>query len=105
MHMLVNVQCQCHVQTPNMRCGPGCSIFTPSLIVQAGAWDVDDTGLEYMPTKDLAERIQKVRNAQELNFSSSQQLSEQGSGRAHLMHICGESLPQCMSDIQLLAGP
>ncbi|KAK9868355.1 hypothetical protein WJX84_005344 [Apatococcus fuscideae] len=25
----------------------------------AGAWDVDDTGLEYMPSKDLAERIQK----------------------------------------------
>ena len=27
--------------------------------IQAGAWDVDDTGLEYMPSKDLAERIQK----------------------------------------------
>ncbi|KAL3146638.1 hypothetical protein ABBQ32_000868 [Trebouxia sp. C0010 RCD-2024] len=25
----------------------------------AGAWDVDDTGLEYMPNKDVAERIQK----------------------------------------------
>ena len=41
-------------------CGSGCSIFTPIFLVQAGAWDVDDTGLEYMPTKDLAERIQKV---------------------------------------------
>lgn len=27
--------------------------------VQAGAWDVDDTGLEYMPNKDVAERIQR----------------------------------------------
>ncbi len=27
--------------------------------VQAGAWDVDDTGLEYMPNKDVAERIQQ----------------------------------------------
>lgn len=25
----------------------------------AGAWDVDDTGLEYMPNKDVAERIQQ----------------------------------------------
>ncbi|KAL3149789.1 hypothetical protein ABBQ38_013615 [Trebouxia sp. C0009 RCD-2024] len=25
----------------------------------AGAWDVDDTGLEYMPNKSVAERIQK----------------------------------------------
>lgn len=25
----------------------------------AGAWDVDDTGLEYMPSKAVAERIQK----------------------------------------------
>ena len=28
-------------------------------VLQAGAWDVDDTGLEYMPNKDVAERIQK----------------------------------------------
>jgi hypothetical protein len=26
---------------------------------QAGAWDVDDTGLEYMPNMDVAERIQQ----------------------------------------------
>ena len=26
---------------------------------QAGAWDVDDTGLEYMPNRDVAERIQQ----------------------------------------------
>ena len=30
-----------------------------SCLLQAGAWDVDDTGLEYMPNKDVAERIQK----------------------------------------------
>lgn len=27
--------------------------------LQAGAWDVDDTGLEYMPNKQVAERIQE----------------------------------------------
>ena len=27
--------------------------------LQAGAWDTDDTGLEYMPSKELAERIQQ----------------------------------------------
>ena len=27
--------------------------------MQAGAWDVDDTGLEYMPNKEIAQRIQK----------------------------------------------
>ena len=32
--------------------------------MQAGAWDVDDTGLEYMPTKNLAERIQQVISLQ-----------------------------------------
>jgi len=26
---------------------------------QAGAWDVDDTGLEYMPNRDVAEQIQQ----------------------------------------------
>ena len=40
-----------------------CSLLQPeavtALFMQAGAWDVDDTGLEYMPNKDVAERIQK----------------------------------------------
>ena len=32
---------------------------TSCAVLQAGAWDVDDTGLEYMPNKAVAERIQK----------------------------------------------
>lgn len=28
----------------------------------SGAWDVDDRGLEYMPSKDVAQRIQKKVN-------------------------------------------
>ena len=27
--------------------------------MQAGAWDVDDTGMEYMPTASLARAIQR----------------------------------------------
>ena len=41
-----------------------CQVMESSILIlacsfQAGAWDVDDTGLEYMPNKDVAERIQK----------------------------------------------
>ena len=52
--LLLSVLCKQHVMTTN--------------VSQAGAWDVDDTGLEYMPSQDLAERIQQVHAQLDLPF-------------------------------------
>ena len=37
----------------------GCVFGLCGVLLQAGAWDTDDTGLEYMPNKAVAEAIQQ----------------------------------------------
>jgi hypothetical protein len=44
-----------------------------SCVVQAGAWDVDDRGLEYMPSIELARRIQAKVCTQPLGPVRAQQ--------------------------------
>ena len=41
-------------------CGSPSASSKCDSVVQAGAWDVDDTGLEYMPSQDIAKRVQQV---------------------------------------------
>ena len=54
--MSAQVQFVMHVTFPRWVYVMGHRVVYPT---QAGAWDVDDTGLEYMPSKAVAERIQK----------------------------------------------